>query len=106
MLKKDEYSYEDKEIIDEIEYRIIDLDNTVQDIVDTEYIPMGNPKFKYGPKRFSPILPTLEFGLYINLKEKQKLSNGKIYWKIFADNSTPREGIVNIEKIETKEIEK
>lgn len=42
ILKEDEYNYEEKEVIENFGYRVIDLDNTIQDIVETEQVPMGN----------------------------------------------------------------
>ena len=104
ILKESEYQFNEKEIIDEVVYKIIFLDNTVRDVIDTDYSLPLHPKIKYGSRRFSPLLPELEFGEYILLKEKHILPTGKIFWKIYVDNSIPKEGEMNMEEIKSKSL--
>ena len=104
VLDLESYKFDKDEIIDDVSYKLIGLDNTIQDVVDSES-EMGRVKLKYGPKRFNPILPSLEIGKYIHLNNNED-KKGKIFWEIFADDSIVRKGIMNIEEVEIKIIER
>lgn len=76
------------------------MDNTLRDVVDVQGgYPYTIPK--YGPSRYDPILPTRTFELKtVELNEEFINSDKLIKWIVFADNSEPRTGMININQIE------
>jgi len=88
---------------DEGEKTQVFMDNTIRDVVD---IQAGYPNSipKYGPSRYDPILPRGTMKLKtINLNESFIDSDNIVEWIVFADNSEPRKGRININKIEIVE---
>jgi len=83
------------------------MENTIRDIVDTNYVPTMNGGYsnhKYGPSRYDPILPTRSLMLKdIILNETFIDSDEVLNWKVYSDNAEPRIGSVKISKIEILE---
>jgi len=88
----------------EIEITNIFMENTIRDIVDSNYIPTmtgGYSSPKYGPSRYDPILPTRRLQLKeIELNETFFESKAILEWKVYSDNAEPRNGTINISEIE------
>lgn len=80
------------------------MENTIRDIVDSEFIPTMNGGYarpKYGPSRYDPILPTRCLLLKdIEINEAFINSNKVLEWIIYSDNAEPRNGITKISEIE------
>ncbi|MEO6669997.1 MAG: ATP-binding protein [Ferruginibacter sp.] len=66
-------------------------DNTVRDILDTQYLgPEFPTTFWYGPSRYEPILPTRKFKLVeLELLDFVFDYENIIKWEIYCDNSEP-----------------
>ena len=80
------------------------MENTIRDIVDSEFIPTMNGGYarpKYGPSRYDPILPTRCLLLKdIEINEAFINSNRVLEWIIYSDNAEPRNGSTKISEIE------
>ena len=79
------------------------MENTIRDIVDSNYIPTMNGGYsspKYGPSRYDPILPTRCLLLEsVKLNETFIESADILEWKVFSDNAEPRNGSVKLSEI-------
>lgn len=78
-------------------------DNTVQDVTDIT-LDIGNqPRKKYGPARYVPILPSQRF-----LLTRIKLQNYPfdyehiLEWEIFCDNAIPKNGKIRLQELLNK----
>lgn len=89
-----------KEDRDKGEKTQIFMDNTLRDVVDVQ-TGYPNPRPRYGPSRYDPILPmrTLELET-IELNGGFLASEKSIEWIVFADNSEPRKGSMKMNQIE------
>lgn len=83
------------------------MDNTIRDVVDAQIIPSMNGTRsipKYGPSRYDPILPTRNMRLKkLFLKKNIFDSSDKIDWIVYADNSEPRRGEIELKSIKIKD---
>ena len=76
------------------------MDNTIRDVVDFQF-GYTNPIPKYGPSRYDPILPMRTMKLKSVKINKNFLNSEEVLeWIVFADNSEPRKGKINISQIE------
>ena len=92
-----------KEDQDEGERTEIFMDNTVRDVVDVKS-GFPNPITKYGPSRYDPVLPKQAMKLdSIRLNDTFIDSDSIVEWIVYADNSEPRKGRMNINQIEIVE---
>ena len=92
-----------KEDQDEGERTEIFMDNTVRDVVDVKS-GFPNPITKYGPSRYAPVLPKQAMKLdSIRLNDTFIDSDSIVEWIVYADNSEPRKGRMNINQIEIVE---
>lgn len=83
----------DKQIDSIVEYF---SDNTIRDVVDVQFTGLTTQE-KYGPSRYDPILPRLKFKLKkLRLNKDFQSSEYEIKWVVFADNSEPNTGQINI----------
>ncbi|ELV7526259.1 ATP-binding protein [Flavobacterium psychrophilum] len=83
------------------------VENTIRDIVDSNYIPNINGGYsipKYGPSRYDPILPTRSLLLKsINVKEEIINTDETLEWVVYSDNAEPRNGVIKISEIKILE---
>jgi hypothetical protein len=80
------------------------MENTIRDIVDSNFIPNmnggGYADHKYGPSRYDPILPTRSLLLEsVKLNEKFIESIDILEWKVYSDNAEPRSGNIKLSEI-------
>ncbi len=83
------------------EYRQYCKDNTIRDVVDTEF-HIGGAVNKYGPRLFDPILPGLARTWSITLNDNfMEIERDRlvIKWSTHADNAPPTEGEINVTDI-------
>lgn len=96
--------------IDNKEYYFYEENNTQRDIVDSKPLLIGqtvSSNYKYGPSWFNPILPGMSYEWSIDLDWQVQLDKYKdlrIYWKLYADNSTPDSGDIILSDIEGFEL--
>ena len=93
----EQIKYRREEILEEAgqQYYRYGEQNTVRDVVDTEFIPMAGSVDKYGPARYVPILPGLSRTWEIHLRDdfdQVPLDGLKIKWTTYADNAPPTHG--------------
>jgi hypothetical protein len=77
-------------------------DNTVRDVLDTEF-SIGGAVDKYGPSRFDPILPGLRHRWTISLNGNlldMELDGLVVRWSTYADNAPPKKGEIALKDIE------
>jgi hypothetical protein len=95
IIKKNEFNHLDKK-----GFEIYNLENTVRDVLDVEFIGMGNVSKKYGPSRYDPILPNRRFKLTeIELDNYPFDHENFIEWEIFCDNANPKEGAIRLNEL-------
>lgn len=108
ILHTKEYDHIDKYVKDGIEYKKIFCDNTIREIKEVTSL-MQNTYYKYWPSRYDPILPGTNARLEkIILKRNIELTDGTIFYSIYADNAEKITGQINlcdIEKYERQETE-
>jgi len=95
-LEQIKHKNEETIIKDGMEYYEYHEDNTVRDVIDTEY-SLNRSINKYGPSRYDPILPGLSHAWKIIISDnfdKVNLETLKIKWTVFADNALPVQGMV------------
>tara|TARA_R110002074_G_scaffold400771_1_gene597000 strand:+ start:730 stop:1620 length:891 start_codon:yes stop_codon:yes gene_type:complete len=79
------------------------LDNTIRDVLDVEFLGMGQVSKKYGPSRYDPILPTQRFKLTeIDLDNHPFDYENILEWSIFCDNATPKKGNIRVQELLNK----
>lgn len=82
-------------------------ENTIRDVLSTNFISPGNVSYKYGPSRYDPILPGLSLSLdeikLCNDYEKIDISKLNIEWCVHADNAVKRKGNISLTEITIKE---
>ena len=79
------------------------LDNTIRDVLDVQFVGMGNVSKKYGPSRYDPILPTQRFKLTeIKLDNSPFDYENILEWDIFCDNARPNKGTVRMQELMNK----
>jgi hypothetical protein len=89
----------DSQIDEIVEYS---CDNTVRDLLDVQYNGFSANE-KYGPSRHTPLLPRLKFKLKtLRLNNSFFESPYIIKWVVFADNSEPIYGNIDLRHIEIK----
>ena len=80
------------------------MENTIRDIVDSNFIPNmnggGYSNNKYGPSRYDPILPTRSLLLEsVKLNEEFIESIDILEWRVYSDNAEPRSGNIKLSEI-------
>lgn len=71
------------------------MDNTRRDLIDVEFKSQFDIKHKYGPSRYDPILPKQKIKLgNIELAQFATDYENIFTWKLFCDNTEPKEGTV------------
>lgn len=82
------------------------FENTLRDIVDTQFLPSmtgSSAIHKYGPSRYDPILPSRSLLLEtIELKKSALESDLYIDWIVYSDNAEPRTGRIKLGDIENR----
>ena len=108
ILAKYIYLNNDKIKIDGVEHTTFYCDNTIRDVVDHKPIGVGFESIpKYGPSRYSPILPRLKKNIKsIILNDEIDHNDYKVFWQIYADNALPRDGNQNLINVAVIKIEK
>lgn len=93
---------------DDLEISKIFMDNTLRDIVDSQYVPNMNGGYsvpKYGPSRYDPILPKMHLIIKeIEINEFFLSSQEDLKWLIYADNAETRKGSLKISEIKIFDI--
>jgi hypothetical protein len=72
-------------------------ENTVREVVDSEYNPLVGGIPKYGPSRFDPLLPRMRFeARSISLvNDGYPFTDKIIYWELNADNAELKKGNIS-----------
>lgn len=106
LLHTKEYNHKVKYTKDNIEYKKFFCDNTIREVKEVTNI-MNNPDYKYWPSRYDPILPGTNVRLEkVILKQNIELTEGVIFYSIYADNAEKITGQINlcdIEKYDSQE---
>lgn len=100
---KDQSEVTDKRMafFDDKRYVRCNCENTIRDVVDSQYNPSVGSMLKYGPSRFAPLLPRMRLKAYtISLVNEYPFMDRMIYWELNADNAELKKGNISIKNIE------
>ncbi|MGV8815845.1 MAG: helix-turn-helix domain-containing protein [Gelidibacter sp.] len=76
-------------------------ENTVQDLLNVSIHTLGN----YGPSRFHPLLPKMTAETKHISLTKEDIDEGEITWTVYADNSEPISGTIQLADIPHKTVD-